>query len=296
MSIIEQAAKRLEALRRAGIEPGVIRDGAGKAASVGGLASAQEGVVKERAASSDKSRRVELNLSHLAAEGFLTPEGATTALAEQFRLIKRPLLSNVSSATVPRANLIMVTSALADEGKTFVAINLALSMAMELDRRVLLVDGDVRRPSIMTRLGLVGEPGLMDVLEDGTRPVSDVLLQTNIDKLALLPAGCERENATEYLSSNRLHRLLDDLCTRYADRILIVDTPPVLLSTESRVLAANAGQVVLVVAEGQTPVASVTEALATLNHCAVVLPVLNKARRLHGGVYGGYYPRAAQKE
>lgn len=285
MSLIEKAAQRLEALRRAGVDVG---DARSPFASAGGARADAPTPEAVRAPSEGASRRVELDLLRLAAAGFVTPDAPRSELAEIFRLIKRPLLANAHSGKLTRGNLIMVTSALPGEGKTSTSINLALSMAMELDSRVLLVDADVVRPSVLSQLGVANDVGLMDLLEDETRPVSDVLLQTSIEKLALLPAGTAHGHATEYLSSARLRRLLDELCSRYPDRVVIFDAPPLLLSTESRALAGQVGQVVFVVAEGATPVPSVTDALATLSHCPVVLPLLNKASGRRRGAYGAY--------
>lgn len=297
MSIIEQAAKRLEALRQAGINVG----SAGRAAAPN-VAPKSQGEpqrlapaghnVDARPTGRGQSRRVELDIARLTASGFVTADNPSSQLAEEFRAIKRPLLSNASgkegTAPVTRGNLIMVTSATPGEGKTFTSINLALSIAMELDSRVLLVDADVRRPSVLERLGVPAEPGLMDALEDLNRPLSDLLLQTNVEKLSLMPAGTPHGHATEYLSSERMRRLLDDMRTRYSDRILIFDTPPLLPSTESRALATLMGQVVLVVAEGVTSRANVAEALAALASCPVVLPLLNKATGQRLPVYGTY--------
>ena len=290
MSIIEQAARRLEALRQAGVDvPGT------RPAPARPLASVPSAPAEHAPATPGRhSRRIELDIARLAATGFVTPDAPRSELAEEFRAIKRPLLSNargkVGTPPVARGNLIMITSALPGEGKTFTSINLALSIAMELDSRVLLVDADVRRPSVLSRLGLAAEAGLMDVLEDPTLPLADVLLQTNVEKLSLLPAGTLHSHATEYLASERMRRLLDEMRTRYPDRILIFDAPPLLPSTESRALATLMGQVVLVVADGATPRASVNEALAALTHCPVVLPLLNKAVGQRTPVYGAYGP------
>lgn len=301
MSIIEKAAQRLEALRQAGVqvadarrEPGWERSSTvtSAVASLKTPFHAPSGLEPEvvRASSAQQSRRVELDIARLAAANFLTPDAPRSELAEQYRLIKRPLLSNVRSGALERGNLIMVTSALPNEGKTFTSINLALSIATELDSRVLLIDADVRRPSVLGQLGVSSDSGLMDILEDEGRPLSDALLQTNIEKLSLLPAGTPHGHATEYLSSERLRRLLDDMRTRYADRVLIFDAPPLLPSTESRALATQVGQVVFVVAEGVTPVSSLTEAMASLANCPVVLPLLNKARTRRNIAYGAYGP------
>lgn len=295
MTIIEQAAKRLEALRQAGIEvPGAVQPArsAPPRAEIPAVQPAQSAPRGAR----PQSRRVEIDIARLTAAGYVTPDAPRSEVAEEFRAVKRPLIANargkVGSAPVARGNLIMITSALPGEGKTFVSVNLALSIAMELDSRVLLVDADVRRPSVLERLGLAAEEGLMDVLEDPARPLSDVLLQTNVEKLTLMPAGAPHGHATEYLSSERMRRLLDEMRTRYPDRILIFDAPPLLPSTESRALATQMGQVVLVVADGSTTRASVAEAVAALANCPVVLPLLNKATGPRLPAYGAYGPTA----
>jgi receptor protein-tyrosine kinase len=239
-----------------------------------------------------ESRRVEIDLAQLAAMGYLTPETPRTRIADEFRVIKRPLLANVNGTATPpsaRANLIMVTSSLAGEGKTFVSINLAISLAMELDKTVLLVDADVSRPSVLSRLGLPASAGLLDVLTDPDMQVSDVLVRTNIDKLSILPSGKANGRATELLASDAMNRLLNQMATRYSDRIVVFDAPPLLPSTESRVLATYMGQVVVVVEADRTPHKSLNQALATVESCPIVLPLLNKISRSEVGSYYGYY-------
>jgi len=234
------------------------------------------------------SGSVEVDLAKLEAMGYLTPRTPRSQIASDFRVIKRQLLVNVSEGATKNANLIMVTSALPNEGKTFVAINLAMSMAKEVDRRILLVDADVARPSLLPRLGLRPAAGLLDLLADPSIRPSKVLLRTNVDKLTLLPAGAPREHATEMLASDTMSRLLDELSTRYPDRVIVFDAPPLLPSTESRVLATRMGQVILVVAKHAQKKA-VEQALATIETCPLVLPLLNKASRSEVGVYYGYY-------
>src|SRR6185436_17047374 len=160
------------------------------------------------------SKHVDIDLARLAAMGYLTPETPRAQIADEFRVIKRPLLMNVlgkSAAPVERANQIMVTSSLPGEGKTFVTVNLAISIAAELDKTVLLVDADVSRPSVLSRLGLAPARGLLDVLADPSVQLSDVLLRTNIDGLTILPAGAPRGQATELLASEGMTRLVDEL-------------------------------------------------------------------------------------
>lgn len=228
-----------------------------------------------------RSRSVALDLDRLARAGYLVPGRPEAELADEFRVIKRPLIKNAqgqSAAPLHRPNLILVTSAMPGEGKSFCAINLALSIAMEVDKTVLLVDADVVRPAVMSRLGLGVDRGLLDVLKNPGLDLSEVLLRTNVPKLSVLPTGAPGINSNELLASSAMERLLDELATRYADRIVIFDAPPLLPTTESRVLATRVGQVVMVVEAGRTTRAAATEAYAAVESCPVVMSVLNKTR------------------
>jgi exopolysaccharide/PEP-CTERM locus tyrosine autokinase len=226
------------------------------------------------------SRRVELDLQRLAAANFVTPGAPRTRIADQYRVIKRPLIANAlgkGAAPVAHGNRIMVTSALPGEGKTFTAVNLALSIAAELDTTVMLVDADVGRPSVLKTLGLAPGPGLLDVLE-GRATMREVLLRTNVDKLTLLSAGTLHDRATEVLASDGMQTLLQEVAQRYDDRIIIFDSPPLLLTTEARALASHMGQVIMVVRAGHTSQADVQAALNTIEFCPVKLLLLNQAR------------------
>ncbi|HXF46224.1 MAG TPA: XrtA-associated tyrosine autokinase [Burkholderiaceae bacterium] len=305
MSIIEQAAKRLEELRRAGVEvpisvASVPVQAAARAVSQESAVEAtprrQTEATAPTARSEDaagrRSRSVVINLGRLTAMGYVTPDTPRTQLAEEFRVIKRPLLSNAvgrSAAPVTRGNLIMVTSAMPGEGKTFTAVNLAMSIAMELDHTVLLVDADVARPAVLERLGLPATRGLLDLLTEPQIELADVLLRTNVEKLSILPAGAPHDRATELLSSDGMRRLLDELAGRYPDRIIVFDAPPLLASTESRALATQMGQVVVVVEAERTPQSAVEQALATIENCPVVMTLLNKVAASDVGSYYGYY-------
>lgn len=253
---------------------------------------AATGVAPDPALTGRRSRRVTLDLPYLAATNFLVPDAGRSALADEFRVIKRPLIKNAQgegAAPVARGNLICVTSALPGEGKTFCAINLALSIAMEVDKTVLLVDADVVRPSVLQRLGLDPGRGLLDLLTDPDVKLPDVLLRTNVPKLSLLPSGTPVSNSTELLASAAMELLLDELATKYADRIIVFDGPPLLATTESRVLAARVGQVVMVVESGKTTQGAVAQAFATVEHCPVVMSVLNKFHGQGASYRYGYY-------
>ncbi len=305
MSLIEKAAQRLDQLKQASAEPGDesahpfppqppadARSVDRAAAQVKeNVKSSEVPLATPQAQSAAISRTVHIDLAMLAAKGMVTPEQPRSSIAEEFRVIKRPLLRNATDAgpaRIENANLIMVTSALPGEGKTFSAINLAISMAMELDYTVLLVDADVSRPSVFRQLGLPPERGLMDVLAGEVTDLSEVLLRTNIEKLSILPAGMPHQRATELLASENMNRLLKQIASRYSDRIVVFDSPPLLVTTESRVLATHMGQVVVVVESERTTHSSVKQALATIESCPIKLMMLNKSRHSGPGSYYGY--------
>ena len=194
-----------------------------------------------------------------------------------------------AAARVKHGNLVMVTSALPSEGKTFTSLNLALSIATEIDSTVLLVDGDVAHPSIPEIIGAPHGPGLLDLLTRDDLDFADALVKTNIEKLSLLPAGTRHRRSTELLASEQMASLLREIASRYRDRIIIFDSPPLLATTEARVLATNMGQIVMVVAADATSQHAVNQALATIEGCEIVLMVLNKASRTDVGTYYGYY-------
>jgi protein-tyrosine kinase len=326
MSIIEQATKRLEELRRGGVDvpwsaagltEGQFNEllGRGPVNAVAPATPAPEApahrvdvvplpaaaMQRVPAASVSKptplsarrvSPSVEIDLARLAHQGYLAPEQVRSDLALEFRHIKRPLLANAAdrNGEGSRNSLIMITSALPSEGKTFCAINLAMSMAMEVDTSALLVDADVIRPSVLDRLGLQSQArGLMDVLTDDKLDLADVMLRTNVPKLSILPAGTRNMMSTELLASAAMDRLLVELATRYSDRIIILDAPPLLLTTESRVLASRVGQVVVVVDSENTTTSKVAQAFAAVEDCPLVMSILNKcAGPEHRHGYYGY--------
>jgi len=240
-----------------------------------------------------QSNPIMLDLTRLRQLGGVTPNENKTQIAEEFRMIKRPLIKNAfnqGAGKIHNGNLIMVTSALAGEGKSFCAINLAMSIAMEMDHTVLLVDADVARPSIPKYLGFKAEMGLLDILLDDKLELADVMMKTNVEKLSILTAGRKSRHATELLASQSMSNLLMGIGQRYRDRIVIFDSPPLLLTTESHVLATQMGQIVLVVEAETTPQKAVMEALRQIESCDVINLIFNKARHFPGaGYYGNYY-------
>lgn len=306
MSVIEQAAKRLEELRRAGIE---IPNGPNQNASGGRAHNVGEAAVSLAAPRASEaiaavgasgfsnvpgsaSASVQLDLVKLARDGFVTPDMPRSRIADEFRIVKRPLLANASgkrAVPIKNGNLIMMTSAVPGEGKTFSAVNLAMSIAMELDQTVLLVDADVARPSLPRIFGLPPGKGLLDALQSKSFDLGQALIRTNVEKLTLLTSGTPHAHATELLASDAMARLLDEMAIRYPDRIVIFDSPPLLVTTESRVLATHMGQIVFVVQAESTLQSDVKRALAAIEACPVKMILLNQARTAAQGAYGYGY-------
>ncbi|HTP46801.1 MAG TPA: XrtA-associated tyrosine autokinase [Casimicrobiaceae bacterium] len=250
---------------------------------------AQEGV---------RSKRVEIDLDALSEAGFITPQAQRSQLADEFRVIKRPIIKNARErrgVRGERANLVMVTSAIPSEGKSFVALNLAMSIALEVDSTALLVDADVANPGLMRLTGLPQtSKGLLDLLTDPDVKLHEILLRTNVEKLTLLPSGAAHGRATEMLASETMASLLQEMAARHPDRIIVFDSPPLLATTEARALASHMGQIVMVVEADRTTQALLKHALETIESCPVVMMVLNKARRPEIGSYYGhsYYSSA----
>jgi len=228
--------------------------------------------------------RVELDLASLTARGFVTEANAESELATDFRRIKRPLLLAIKKVEAAQShanppNLIVVTSSLPGEGKTFTSINLALSIAAEMDRSVLLLDGDVAKSAVAEVLNVQTELGLTDVLNRGGAGIDDAVLTTNVPGFAILASGPRLPNTDELFASDMMRRLMLELADRDPKRLVLVDAPPLLARTEAPNLARLASQVVVVVEADKTPQASVSEALSLLQGCDNVSLILNKVTR-----------------
>ena len=234
----------------------------------------------------------------LAAMGMLVPDAPVTPLAEEFRLVKRQLLltaRSVEGAEPDKARMILVCSARPDEGKTFCAINLALSMAAEKDMQILLVDADFAKPDILDRLGLPQGPGLLDVLQGSVADAEQCVIDTDIPQLSVLPAGTRSNSDTELLASDRARAILEGLAAANPRRIVIFDSPPALAASPAGVLAGLVGQVMLVVRADQTSESDLREAVAMLDGCENIQLVLNAVSFQPGGRrFGSYYGEAAK--
>lgn len=239
-----------------------------------------------------QSRKIHLSLDRLSAQGIITPQAAKSKTSEEYRLIKLPLLRNAfakGAAAVDRGNLIMVTSSQPGEGKTFTSINLAISISMEMDKKVLLVDADVARPSVARYLGIEATEGLVDVLLNPSLDLAQCMLRTNIPNLTILTSGTSFPRSTELLASQAMSDMVEEFSTRYPDRIVIFDTAPLLASSEAAVMANLAGQIVMVVEAERTQRHVLAEALGLLDQNKIIGMVLNKSRSPKGTDYYGTY-------
>lgn len=227
----------------------------------------------------------------LTERGFLHSGGNAHHQQEEFRHIKRKLINNAfgpAAKTLHQSNLIMVSSSNPNEGKTFVSINLALSIALEQDKTVLLVDADVLRPSLHQELEFENKKGLLDYLCSDTDDVSEIIYHTNISNLRIMPAGSAHHLTNELLASERMATLAKELSSRYPDRVVVFDCPPLLGVTETPVLASLVGQAVVVVEESKTKVEDIKRATSQLDENLAIGFVLNKTIKTNKDVYGYY--------
>jgi protein-tyrosine kinase len=285
MSVVEKALRKAREGKQGGAEP--VADVAPARAD----ANVRTAVaVAPRAFSGELGAPIMLDLAALRAAGLLPPAADERRLASQYRKIKRPLLAKAigrGTERLPNGYLIMLASAMPGEGKTFTALNLALSIATEKDFSVLLVDADVAKPQLSRICGLEGEQGLLDVLRDPQLHVEAVIRRTDNPTLSFLAAGKHSADATELLASKRMEEIAQLLGEQDSHRIVLFDTPPLLQTTESPALMHLAGQILVVVRAESTPQPVLLDALETLQDHAAVSLVLNQSMRSDTAAY--YY-------
>jgi len=229
----------------------------------------------------------------LVASGLLAPPDHAMPVADEFRRIKRPLILNASQGLGDESehmNVIMVASAMPKAGKTFCSVNLAVSLSLERELNVLLVDADVGKPHISREFGLGDAPGLIDLLVDDSRSIEETLVRTDLNDIQMLPAGRGHPQATELLASERMSQIVHELATRYPDRIILLDSPPLLITSEAQALASQVGQIALVVEAGRTQHQTLLQTLEVLHAEKAINVILNKSRHSsQSGYYGGDY-------
>jgi protein-tyrosine kinase len=285
MSVVERALRKArEEAKQAGID--AVADGAAAKEPV----DSRPLTPRVLATEPGQGPTVVLDRAALRAMGLLPPVDEERRLASQYRKIKRPLIANAIGRGVerlPNGCLIMLASAMSGEGKTFTALNLALSIATEKDFSVLLVDADVAKPQLSRIFNLEGERGLLDVLRDPQLDVESLIRRTDVPTLSFLPAGKSSADATELLASKRMEELARHLGEREGQRIVLFDTPPLIQTTESPALVQVAGQVLVVVRAESTPQPVLLDALASLQEHPAVSLILNQSMRSATSAY--YY-------
>ena len=230
----------------------------------------------------------------MAEHGLLVPGAAVTGLSEEFRIIKRELLARTNPRTesgeAVNGSVVLITSAHPDEGKTFCAVNLAVSLAAESDMEVLLIDADFAKSEVPALLGLTGGAGLMDALVDPSLRIEDLVIRTDLPGLAVLPAGRPSHSDAEHLASSRTGAAIASLVAGRPDRIILFDSPPLLAASAASILAAHADRTLLVVRADRTTEAALRDAAGLLGGCAEVLLMLNGVKfSASGRRFGTYY-------
>ncbi|MCJ8321071.1 MAG: XrtA-associated tyrosine autokinase [Colwellia sp.] len=255
------------------------------------ITTAKDNQVTLNSDSPVQSKKIILNGERLTERGFIYGVNSTHHIQEEFRHIKRKLLNNAfgpAAKTLNNSNLIMVSSTNPNEGKTYVSINLALSIALEQDKTVLLIDADVLRPSLHRELEFESSEGILEYLLSEVNDLSDIIYSTNLDNLKIIPAGKPHHLTNELLASNRMEILAKELAERYPDRIVIFDCPPILGVTETPVLSNLVGQAIIVVEESKTKLDDVKKAASQLNEDIAIGFVMNKTINTKRDGYGYY--------
>jgi Mrp family chromosome partitioning ATPase len=236
---------------------------------------------------------VEIDFDRLREAGRMPSESLAGQVDDEIRRIKWPLLKAIEGGDdirPARNNVILVTSALPSEGKTFTSLNLALSIVRDRERRVVLVDGDVAKPGLTPSLGLEGRLGLNDALEDMSCDISSVTYQTNVEGLFFVPAGTWNAHSPEFFAGSRMPQLMAALSKRIGRGVVIFDSPPLLATNEAQVATHMAGQVLIVVRAEQTEQQAVLDAISLVDKDVPVSAVLNRcASSLLSRYYGRYY-------
>lgn len=238
--------------------------------------------------------RLVVDRSALSAAGYLDPAAPPTATSEEFRIVKRRILAHaLGDGAQPRDRLVLINSPHAGDGKTWVALNLALSLAAEKDLDVLLVDADFGKPGVCQTLGISPVPGLMDALVDHRIDAADLIVPTDLPSLSILPAGRSVHNDTELLASTRTQTVLNALVASHPRRIVLLDSPPALAASAASELARHVGEVLMVIRADRTTEAALRDAVQLLSACPRMEAILNGVKFSSSGRrFGAYYGKS----
>lgn len=243
--------------------------------------------------------RISIPKGELRGRGLLPLEHFERAMTNQYRRIKQPLIASAlgtETEALPMGRSLVVTSAMPGEGKTFTSLNLAMSLALEKDFNVLLVDGDVAKRELSDVLHVSEQPGLIDLLSEPSRTLGSCVVATDQPGLFVMPAGERRASAPELLGSARMHGLFADLLAEFPSCFIVFDSPPVLVAAEARSLLPIAGQIVVVVKAGASPRQSVLDALSTIGSSRPVSLILNQTSWNNDTNYAYGYSHEGQSQ
>lgn len=289
-SLIERAAE----LYGFGPAPTIIPDRGAPAAEVGPEPVVEPKPVPRSFLPAITGATAGVDRKSLGDRGFIVPDSPAGPLAEEFRIVKRQLLLGMgagSSVSADKRRTVLICSAQPDEGKTFCAVNLALSLAGERDLDVLLVDADFPKPEVLSILGLEAQgAGFVDALADPSLDPERLVIRTDIGGLSVLPAGRYENDVPELLGSERTARVLERLTEGRPKRVVLFDSPPALMASAAAALAAHVGQLVLVVRADETNEADLKEAAGLLSGCPQISLLLNGTGfAATGRRFGSYY-------
>ena len=296
MSLVERAAARWQemsggngrALKRPVIVPPT---GVGERVATAPVSPAR----RERVAPpvQNPNPPIQFDYQQLKACG-IADWSARSRLTEELRIIKRQLLRDAfgeGQDRKNRSNVIMVTSARPQEGKTFTSLNLAFSIVQDRHHHVLLIDADGTRQGIRRFVSNNSESGLLDVVGDPSLDTSHAIFPTGLERLSFVPAGAERQHGPELLASRGMRALIEEIATRYDDRLILIDAPPCLVSSDAATLAAIVGQVAFVIEADRTQRAEVEASLNLLQACPRISLILNKTQLETSDSFGAHrYP------
>ncbi len=296
MSIIEKVMDKLEMADQSDPQSQRVKhidnkDNKDNASAATGEISVEHQSQADNAGLTKTSQLVEFDFESLEKSGIMTPDSINITLSEQYRRIKMPILQNAFGAdglATENRNMVMVTSSIQGEGKSFTSFNLAMSIAKEFNHTVLYIDADVTQKMLNKFAGVGEKAGLVDFLLDEKQELADLLLKTNIQGLTLLPSGRSYDRITEMWASQRMNDLMRELSKRYSDRLVIFDAPPILQESSASILARLVGQIIVVVEAEKTPRHIVEEALTMINDSQFVGLILNKSNQRDVAEYGYY--------
>jgi exopolysaccharide/PEP-CTERM locus tyrosine autokinase len=286
MSIVEKALSKID---KGAVRSARLREPIRRTTVPAAVQATADAVAAPDTIDLPAQQSIEIDTAALRAAGAMPPADLQHRVLDQFRRIKWPLLATSEGTNTAPTQFIMVTSALPGEGKTFVTLNLALSLTLERDSQVLIVDSDVAKQDLTRLLGLVKKRGLMDYLLDESLRLEDVIYDTSIDGLKVLPAGKRTAHAPEHFGSKRMASFYDGIEARSRNRVVLIDSSPLLAANEAQVIARDVDKILFVVRAEATTESQVRDALALLESTGNVSCVLNQASASsREGYYGDY--------